>query len=45
VKRWRDAGMALRWTAAAMLEAAKGFRELRGNLGDGVIRRRAAVAR
>jgi hypothetical protein len=26
VKRWRDATMALRWTAAAMLEAAKGFR-------------------
>jgi putative transposase len=29
VKRWRDAGMALRWTAAAMLEAAKGFRRLK----------------
>jgi len=26
VKRWRDASMALRWTAAAMLEAAKGSR-------------------
>ena len=26
VKRWRDASIALRWTAAAMLEAAKGFR-------------------
>ena len=25
VKRWRDARMALRWTAAGMLEAAKGF--------------------
>jgi transposase-like protein len=29
VKRWRDAGMALRWTGAAMLEAAKGFRRLK----------------
>ena len=29
VKRWRDAAMALRWTAAAMLEAAKGFRRLK----------------
>jgi putative transposase len=25
VKRWRDAAMVLRWTAAAMQEAAKGF--------------------
>jgi hypothetical protein len=29
VKRWRNASMALRWTAAAMLEAAKGFRRLK----------------
>jgi len=29
IKRWRDASMALRWTAAAMLEAAKGFRRLK----------------
>lgn len=29
VKRWRDAEMALRWTAAAMLEATKGFRRLK----------------
>ena len=29
VKRWRDARMALRWTGAAMLEAAKGFRRLK----------------
>lgn len=29
VKRWRDAAMALRWTAAAMIEAAKGFRRLK----------------
>src|SRR3954469_10400570 len=26
VKRWRDASMALRWTAAGMMEAKKGFR-------------------
>ena len=25
VKRWNDASMALRWTGAAMMEAAKGF--------------------
>src|SRR3546814_11111098 len=31
VKRWQDAGMALRWTAAAMLEAAKGFRRLKAH--------------
>ena len=29
VKRWRSASMALRWTAAAMLEARKGFRRLK----------------
>jgi putative transposase len=29
VKRWRDAAMALRWTAAGMMEAAKGFRRLK----------------
>jgi len=29
VKRWRNASMALRWTAAAMQEAAKGFRRLK----------------
>ena len=29
VKRWRDPAMALRWTAAAMQEAAKGFRRLK----------------
>jgi hypothetical protein len=28
VKRWRNAAMALRWTAAGLLEAAKGFRRL-----------------
>jgi len=29
VKRWRNAAMVLRWTAAAMMEAAKGFRRLK----------------
>ena len=29
VKHWRDTAMALRWTGAAMLEAAKGFRRLK----------------
>lgn len=29
VKRWRDAQMALRWTAAGMLEAGKGFRRIK----------------
>jgi len=29
VKRWRSASMSLRWTAAAMLEAKKGFRRLK----------------
>ena len=29
VKRWRNAEMALRWTAAGMMEAARGFRRLK----------------
>ena len=29
VKRWRNAAMALRWTAAGMMEAMKGFRRLK----------------
>ena len=29
VKRWRDAEMALRWAAAGMMEAKKGFRRLK----------------
>src|SRR5208283_2001040 len=29
VKRWRNAAMALRWTAAGMMEAAKGFRRMK----------------
>src|SRR6266540_3883562 len=31
VKRWRSASMALRWTAAAMQEAARGFRRLKAH--------------
>ena len=31
VKRWRSPAMALRWTAAAMLEAKKGFRKLKAH--------------
>ena len=31
VKRWRNAVMALRWTAAGMMEAAKGFRRLKAH--------------
>jgi transposase-like protein len=31
VKRWRDTKMALRWTGAAMQEAAKGFRRLKAH--------------
>ena len=31
VKRWRSPAMALRWTAAAMLEANKGFRRLKAH--------------
>jgi putative transposase len=31
VKRWRDARMALRWVAAGMLEATKGFRRLKAH--------------
>ncbi|PZW39470.1 mutator family transposase [Humitalea rosea] len=31
VKRWRDAAMALRWRAVAMIEAAKGFRRLKAH--------------
>lgn len=31
VKRWKNADMALRWTAAGMMEAAKGFRRLKAH--------------
>ena len=30
VKRWRDGSMVVRWVAAGVLEATKGFRRLRG---------------
>ena len=33
VTHWRDGSMVLRWTAAALLEHAKGFRRLRGYRG------------
>lgn len=31
VKRWRDAGIALRWVAASMSEANKSFRRLKAH--------------
>jgi putative transposase len=31
VKNWQDASMALRWTGAGMIEAAKGFRKLKAH--------------
>ena len=31
IKRWRGGHMVLRWTAAAILEAVKGFRRLKGH--------------
>jgi len=31
VKRWRGGQMVRRWTAAAILEAVKGFRRLKGH--------------
>ena len=30
VKRWRDGDMRLRWTAAGMAEAQRGFRRVKG---------------
>ena len=49
VKRWRDASMALRWTAASMMEARKGFRRLKAykqlpKLRDALLALRAARA-
>ena len=38
VKRWSSASMALRWTAAAMLEAKKGFRRLKAYKQLGALR-------
>lgn len=32
VKRWRDAGVALRWAAAGMIEANKGCRQLKAHV-------------
>ena len=43
VKRWRDASMALRWTAAGMMEATKGFRRLKAH--DQLPTLRAALQR
>jgi putative transposase len=31
VKRWRGGGMLLRWVGAALVEARKGFRKIRGH--------------
>ena len=31
VKRWRDGDMRLRWTAARLAEAQKGFRRVKGH--------------
>ena len=31
VKRWQNGQMALRWVAAGMIEAAKGFRKLKAH--------------
>jgi hypothetical protein len=38
VKRWRNAGMALRWVAAGMIEANKGFRRLKAHKQLSVLR-------
>src|SRR5881398_2185731 len=38
VKRWRDAGIALRWVAAGMIEANKGFRRLKAHKQLSVLR-------
>jgi transposase-like protein len=38
VKGWRDAGMALRWVAAGMIEANKGFRRLKAHRQLSVLR-------
>jgi putative transposase len=31
VKRWRDGDMRLRWTAAGMAQAQRGFRRVKGH--------------
>jgi len=38
VKRWRNVGMALRWVAAGMIEANKGFRRLKAHKQLSVLR-------
>jgi putative transposase len=43
VKRWQDASMALRWTSAAMLEAANGFRRLKAYRQLSILRTALAV--
>ena len=43
VKHWRDAAMALRWTGAAMQEAAKGFRRLKAHKQLPVLRKALAA--
>src|SRR5262249_21169743 len=45
VKRWRNAAMALRWTADGMLEANKRFRRLRAHKHLPVLRAALAVRR
>jgi hypothetical protein len=37
-RRWRDAGMALRWVTAGMIEANKGFRRLKAHKQLSVLR-------
>jgi hypothetical protein len=43
VKRWRNAAIALRWTAAGMLEATKGFGRLKARKYLPVLRAASAV--
>ena len=42
VKRWRGGEMVLRWTAAGMIDAERGFRRVRGH---GELSRLAAALR
>ena len=43
VKRWRNSAMALRWTAAGMMDAAKGFRRLKAYRYLPVLKPRASL--
>ena len=43
VKRWRNAEMALRWAAAGMMEATKGFRRLKAHKQLHILRAAMAV--